>query len=266
MHHVKSVLQLVQSNESSIMNEPVNSSEGIETQRGLIGFFDVLGYRNIIENNQIKEAATAMKRILETLRQRQEMNVMIEKIIEQKYCAHVVFSDSILVYLSITDSRNQNTSVSMFTSYCANLITELLMDGFPVRGAISFGDYYIENRIGSISLAGKPIVEAYELSTCIDLAGCVVAPSAEAIFSDQRYFLEYCVPLKGRPKQRMMMMNQCVDSSEELVVSRQTMMEKFGAHNKRISIDVLSKINNTLEFLEASKRHTSELSRTSLKT
>ena len=164
------------------MSESVNLPDEIDPQRGFIGFFDLLGYKNIIENNQIKEAAFAIRRILETIRKRQEMNEEIETLLQEKYCGHVVFSDSILVYLSLANSRNQGTSAVMFTSYCANLITELLVDGFPVRGALAFGDYYIETRAGSICLAGKPIVEAYKLSACMDLAGCVVAPSAEACF------------------------------------------------------------------------------------
>src|SRR5437879_2340747 len=48
------------------MNKSANSSEEIKTQHGLIGFFDVLGYKNIIGNNKLKEAVLAVKKVLET--------------------------------------------------------------------------------------------------------------------------------------------------------------------------------------------------------
>jgi hypothetical protein len=237
------------------MNEPSNPSEEIDTHHGLIGFFDVLGYKNIIENNQIKECALAIKRILETIRIRQERIDMIGLLTAQKLCSHVLFSDSILVYSPLIGTDNKQIPVLMFTSYCANLVTELLVQGFPVRGALALGDYYVENHIGSICLAGKPIAEAHELSECLDLAGCVVAPSAETFFSDTHYFFAHPVPLKNRPAQKMMMLNQCADSSGGPELSRQFIMGRFGDHNKHIGIDVLPKINNTLEFLEACKRH-----------
>jgi hypothetical protein len=111
-----------------------------------------------------------------------------------------------------------------------------------------------------------PIVEAYELSNCVDLAGCVVAPSAETVLAGKQIldtttdrplsFIKYRVPLKGHQKQELFMLDHYAfdrHNKRHPEITRQTVVEKFVAHNKRISVDVLSKVNNTMEFLAASK-------------
>ena len=237
------------------MNESANASEEIKTQSGLIGFFDVLGFTNIVKNNEIKEAALVVKKILEKARRSQDANNIIEKLLPgHKFCEHVLFSDSIVVYSSFDSFRDEGTSTAMFSSFCAGLITELFWAGLPIRGALAAGDYYVENHVGSVCLAGKPIVEAYEISELLDFAGCVVAPSAEKLFRRALEFFEYSVPLKGCQKQKMLVLNNYVTHWHERELSRPIIMENFGAFNKRVGIEVLPKINNTLNFLEECKR------------
>ena len=240
------------------MNESENSLEGIDTQHGLVGFFDVLGYQKINENSQIKEAVLVVRRILETTRKSQKANDFVGTLVDQTFCEHVVFSDSILVYSSFKKSRDQATSAAMFASYCSGLITELFWAGLPVRGALALGDYYVENHMGSVCFAGRPIIEAHELADCLDLAACVVAPSAEEMFSTDPGFFEYLVPLKGQ-KQKMIMLNHYASSWAERELSREVMMKMFGAHNKHVGIEVLSKVNNTLEFLRECRSNAARL-------
>src|ERR1035437_4051562 len=80
------------------MNEPATSPEGIDTQKGLVGLFDVLGYSKINENNHIKEAALVVRKVLEASNTSQEANNFVGTLVDQTFCEHVVFSDSILVY------------------------------------------------------------------------------------------------------------------------------------------------------------------------
>jgi uncharacterized membrane-anchored protein len=54
----------------------------IATQRGLVGFFDVLGYKSILENNQVKEAVTVVSRILETTKKSQDANDYVGGLIQ----------------------------------------------------------------------------------------------------------------------------------------------------------------------------------------
>lgn len=240
------------------MNESEIAPEGLDTQHGLVGFFDVLGYRKLNENSQIKEAVLVIRGILESTRRSQKANDFVGTLVDQTFCEHVVFSDSILVYSSFNKSRDQATSAGMFASYCSGLITELFWAGLPVRGALALGDYFVENHMGSVCLAGRPIIEAYKLADCVDLAACVVAPSAEPMFTSGPGFFEYPVPLKGR-KEKMIMLNHYASSWAERELSREVMMKMFGAHNKHVDIEVLSKVNNTLEFLRECRSNAARL-------
>jgi hypothetical protein len=89
-------------------------------------------------------------------------------------------------------------------------------------------------------------------ATHLDTHGCVVAPSAEP-FLKQKCF-PYDVPIKGFQKQRLFALNALSYSDDSREISRQVVLDQFGAHNKRIGVEVLPKINNTIIFLEACKR------------
>jgi len=236
-------------------------SANADAQCGLIGFFDVLGYKSIIENNPIGEVISIVHTIQKTVDEHQ-------KYLDEwaDYCGHVLFSDSILVYAPFSEPRNEHKNTGLIAEFCAGLLNDLFWAGLPTRGAWAFGDFYIDLQPGKICLAGMPIIEAYELCNCIDLAGCVVAPSAETVLVGKQIldssseqplgFIKYLVPLKGQQKQKLFMLNHYTfdrHNNRHPEISRQTVFEKFGAHNKRISVGVLSKANNTLEFLEASK-------------
>jgi hypothetical protein len=243
------------------MNKPAGSSETASAQRGLIGFFDVLGYRSIIENNPIGEVIPIVKKIQDTLDEHQKhLNDWADS------CGHVMFSDSIVVYAPFSEAETRHKNAGFFAEFCAGLLNDLFWAGLPVRGAWAFGDFYIDLRLGKVCLAGMPIVEAYNLSNCVELAGCVLAPSAETFLSAIRFldtssessfgFIQYPVPLKGHGKQKLYILDHSAFdryNERHSEISRQIVIERFSGHNKRIGVEVLPKVNNTFEFLEASK-------------
>jgi hypothetical protein len=230
------------------MNEPANPSQHGGSQTGFIGFFDLLGYKEFIRNNQLKEVVQKVRDILLECQRSQKRNEAMEYLFDRDICEHVIFSDTILIYSNTTSEP----SATLFTSFCAILVNGLFWEGFPVRGALAAGEFFVESKQGSISLAGAPIVEAHEVEECLDFAGCVVAPSAEP-FLKQKCF-PYDVPIKGFQKQRLFALNALSYSDDDREISRQIVLDKFGAHNKRIGVEVLPKINNTIIFLEACKR------------
>jgi len=79
-----------------------------EAQCGLIGFFDVLGYKSLIENNQIGKVMSVVKKIQATLDEHQKyLTEWAEG------CGHVMFSDSILVYAPFSgpETEHKNTGL-----------------------------------------------------------------------------------------------------------------------------------------------------------
>jgi hypothetical protein len=231
------------------MNEPENSGQQVGSHTGFIGFFDLLGYKEFVRNNQVKEVVQKVGDILLECQRSQEQNEKLECLFDEDICEHVIFSDTILIYSNTTSQA----SATLFTCFCASLVNGLFWEGFPVRGALAAGEFYVGPKPGSISLAGVPIVEAHEVEECVDFAGCVLAPSAEP-FLNQKCF-PYDVPMKKRfQKQRLFALNALSYSDDDREISRQVVLDKFGAHNKRVGVEVVPKITNTIAFLEACKR------------
>jgi hypothetical protein len=230
--------------------------ESLKCSYGLVAFLDILGYRQIIANNGIKEAALIVRRVLKKVTDFEttasEVNRQLAFSPETRYLA---FSDSILVYTNYSqDEKNRRTQAALFAAGCAGLCIELFTEGLPVRGAIASGEFFVE----AACFAGKAIVEAYEFANALELSCCVIVPTAEAEFvgvSDPlKLLFPHSVPMKGNQKQKLYTLNLCfsllVKGSED---PRQFTIEQFSRHSKNINPDVIAKLNNTIHFLEKAR-------------
>jgi hypothetical protein len=232
------------------------AEEQLKSSYGFVAFFDILGYKQIIANNEIREAASIIKSALKKVAEFQKAADVVEK--KFKYSpptSYLAFSDSILVYTNYSeDIISPKAQAGLFAAGCAGLCGELLEAGLPARGAIAKGEFFIEQT----SFAGKAIVEAYEFANAMEMAGCVIVPTAEAEFngtSDPLNLLfPYSVPLKGNQKQKLLTLNLCFGllvKDEE--VPREFVIKQFSRHNKNINSEVVGKLNNTIDFLEQAK-------------
>lgn len=246
-------------------------------RRGLVGFLDLLGYKSVAESNSIGELVAIIRRIQETIRQSLEKRNATEQFLPSvvprletvSAINHVVFSDSVVVYTELPEpDRERHLQVAMFNEFCCGLVSGLFWAGLPVRGAWAFGDFFVEydKTTHGVYLAGAPIIEAFEMSNCIDLSACVIAPSAEKVLADMKIlessseptigYTRHRVPLKGNQKQEMFLLDHHRNDLHyhpDHKITRQILMQKFGDHNKRITPEVLAKINNTFTFLESSR-------------
>jgi hypothetical protein len=170
------------------VSQPATTSADANTQEGLIAFFDILGYKSIIQNNSLLETINVIKQIEGAIQQAAEKLKATEEFLQAPICRYVLFSDSILVYtVSSTPDLQTLPGVNwthmipaVSTEFSADLINRLLFIGLPVRGALAYGGFYVDDQShGRIAFAGKPIIEAYEYSNSIDMSGCILAPSAE---------------------------------------------------------------------------------------
>lgn len=232
------------------------AEEPLKSSYGLVAFFDILGYRQIIANNEIKEAASIIKRVLKKVTDFQNAADVVEK--ELKFSPatkYLAFSDSILVYTNYSENEaSQKNQAGLFIAGCAGLCGDLFEEGLPARGAIAKGEFFIEQT----SFAGKAIVEAYEFANAMEFSGCVIVPTAETEFagiSDPLNLLfSYPVPLKGNQKQNLLTLNLCfgllVKDSDD---SRQFTIKQFSRHNKNIGPEVIGKVNNTVHFFEQAR-------------
>jgi hypothetical protein len=243
----------------------------IKQKYGLIGFFDILGYTNIIENNEIEKVAEivgeklvkipglAQTKILEPVKDKQQSQwkVLAEKV------SWLAFSDIILLTMPLDrDSAKPELEWFVFLLFCEALNRTMFDEGLPLRGAISIGPFYIHERC----FAGKPIIDCYKLANQTDWTGCVLHPDAKVGFAAardkvsnengkklfSRIFVDYLVPMTHGEPMRMSALNWAFGNLRFNSIGsdvRGATVNSFQRHNKDVPPSVYSKINNTEMFL-----------------
>lgn len=238
---------------------------------GLVGFFDILGYQNFLEENEPEIAAEKISEFIKYLKDfqsetfvsffkkdqhQEEIKPVIEKIV------YLIISDTILLTLE-TDKTNQEAYGRyqlIFLMYCSRLFKELFVYGLPPRGAIEYGEYIlVENQM----FAGRPIVKAYQSAMDLDLSACHVSDSVGVLPSKMknRLYTNYDTPLRtGEEKKLVLLMpfNLRDNEYDKFVLTKITDLEQFiinsfSAHNKKINKEVQGKILNTEFFLRYCK-------------
>ncbi|MFZ3069699.1 MAG: hypothetical protein WA110_01055 [Anaerolineaceae bacterium] len=255
-------------------------------ETGFVGFFDILGYTQIILNNNIHKTAQFVsdtlvnipRDIIENMRmpkpdqpgedfllsgEKDEWRSRLDTI------KWIIFSDSILVSMPFDPDLGMEDLLqhyAVFATVCATLLNRTFLAGFPIRGAISVGEFFIEERC----FAGRPIINAYHLAQELEFSGCVLDDEANSLISnirkdvirsgninllnmlDQTTIL-YLVPMKNHGDERHRSINWVsleapgltpLDGSIRDVVTRAFLM-----HNKIALPSVQSKINNTEMFV-----------------
>ncbi|MCJ7696164.1 MAG: hypothetical protein MUO40_12185 [Anaerolineaceae bacterium] len=256
----------------------------IKPQTGFIAFFDILGYKQIIMNNDIHKTAQLVSdtlinipaSIIDNVINAEKDEKGISPFSNQDTWASVlskidwlIFSDSILVSLPF-DPQSSTTDLlqyyAAFVTVCATLMNKTFSAGFPLRGSISVGEFFIEERC----FAGKPIINAYRTAQELELSGCILDEDANSFISqlrkqvvqkgltnrlkmlDQTTIL-YFVPKKDDQHDRHRMINWValalagfpnVDGN-----IRDYVTSSFLLHNKIALPSVQVKINNTEMFV-----------------
>lgn len=156
---------------------------------GYFGFFDILGYKDLILKNDLE---TVVEVYNETLSDLAEKSILIEgkhdyaKISDQHPVRYFVFSDTIILYQDSSlsfptmeikgHSLLEVESLKIFMETVCYLLRLSFDRGIPIRGAISYGKYYAtENGC----FLGKPIVDAYNMEKSQMWSGAVICESVQ---------------------------------------------------------------------------------------
>ncbi|MHA2032708.1 MAG: hypothetical protein ACW99Q_25340, partial [Candidatus Kariarchaeaceae archaeon] len=174
---------------------------------GLIGFFDILGYQQMLLNNEVERTShlivdvianippEVVKNLLgdhslieeEGLKTRQYLDKFWTDIITEEI-GWLLFSDSILVSLPLDLSEDRffyGVRFFAFLHVCAFLTRQMFDKGLPLRGALSYGDFFIQDTY----FAGQPIIESYQASESLELSGCVLTKSFENILNELENYI-----------------------------------------------------------------------------
>ena len=242
---------------------------------GLIGFFDILGYQNLLENNLVSEL---VEEILETINTMPEEVIKI--FIEEREGAserqilgkemglalkHLVFSDTIVFTLAYPgpDESNKewNRLARKFMSINSSSLTaRMFRSGLPTRGVLHEGDFVTKG----MCIAGKGMVEAYQLCESLNLSGIVCTQflgnkiiedqTIKKINNDSFYNFTYLTPKKDGSEIKLLHGNwvqflgidallECQNDVESFV------LKSFWAHQKDCATSVDIKVRNTTKVV-----------------
>ena len=243
----------------------------MNTHNGLIGFFDILGYQNLLEKNEPEDIAQSVLPFLTNINATVssglkdyvnkspvmgESKDFFNKIVDS--FEWLIFSDTILLTLNIDNESKKYSEYYWiaFMNACVTLQANMFRAGLPVRGVINYGKYYFKDTC----FAGRTIIEAYQLSSQLEIAACVFADNAQKELVNQQKSLEkkeqsifgvwvhnYLIPTKNGESHFPVLAAHVYNHKDDNI--RKQVLSSFWGHNKDIPLSVQKKISNTEQWL-----------------
>jgi hypothetical protein len=224
------------------------------TENRFVAFFDILGFKDLVENNthlNVLDKLYSLKKTLSHIEDPTNNKGLAEKEMDKDQTKVITFSDSIIVF-SKSDKYNDALKV-IYDAY--NIVRDSVEKGIPIKGSIAYGQITVD--FNKSLFFGKPIIDAYLLHEELQMITAIFHHSFEVKI--QEYideligcvFSDYKANLKsGRVTHAVMHPYDgaaIVKHIEEL-----TKIYKFVSGRSRLYID------NTIEFLKSKVQETTK--------
>ncbi|MDP8239849.1 MAG: hypothetical protein P9X24_12230 [Candidatus Hatepunaea meridiana] len=215
---------------------------------GAVTFLDVLGWKGILHRE--KDPIQMLGQLNEDLQTKADkLDKGLRRITDEHTALNtqvIGISDSIAIFTESGISEKQ-TALELHGELCAYIIPLSIQRGIPMRGAVVFGDYIIDE--GRNIFVGNAVDEAANWYEWADWIGVFMSPSAAFGFdvTESKVWINYRPPFKDNLKWE----TPCVDwfaNSEFKSSEDGKLREAFGAM-RPIFPENIEKLNNTLEFV-----------------
>ncbi len=218
----------------------------IQGKRAVV-FFDILGFKNMITNSSLSSLAEKYEKIVSNTEG--EASIDDSGVITRKQVCHrFIFSDSIFL---IAEEDSVDSFIDL-VSYSWRMMQFFIAAGFPLRGAITYGDLYA-NFEKNIFL-GKAISDAAVLEGKQNWIGAIADDSAvdryaEAFEGDT---VQAAVMNSLLPKYLAVPFKDGTERSYRVINWRQNMISEDGIKalfkNEPFDANAQIKIDNVLRF------------------
>ena len=150
-----------------------------------VAFIDILGFKSIVETSTADELGLRFTNVigksLSSLNRKlgdfpDEPTLFPNFTRDQSYCINFAFSDSIIL-VSKDESEESCLALLIFALRVSQI---LIGNRFPVRGAITYGDMYVD--LARSLFLGKAMTSAYELEQRQNWIGLVIDDSIPETF------------------------------------------------------------------------------------
>lgn len=181
---------------------PSEEPETPETRRYLLAAFDVLGFSALLKTRGLDQITSLYARLIDEAVTKEAMRsfsiIQVSKTQRGSIWGvlpvrHAHFSDTILLWVPLVQHF-----IAPFLARCADMVSEALQMGLPLRGAITAGRAVMHARTGTY--IGEPLVEAARLEQAqnwlgVSLGLSMLAHDISREF-DPNLVVTYRVPLK----------------------------------------------------------------------
>lgn len=235
-----------------------------------IAFLDILGYKDIIENNSTNYISELLSKSIDLS---YEMSIDIWNKLPLEYkeakddIQYTIISDSIIIW-----SKNDSLiDLFLFLITSRSIFFSFLINGMPLRGGITIGEIEVLNKkIGKDNFSniffGVGLTNAYKIENSQNWSGCIVDKKCFKIlddlenadniklkdFMDLNLITSYNVPMKNDTKVESFVLNWPYITGNEIdihLIDGKWLFSIFSAHNKNIIKDEgRNKLFNTVEF------------------
>jgi len=243
-------------------------------QTGIFGLFDILGFKTFCENSDLDKSRKVLEWLdsLDVIFKAQLLNMFQQPVGEFEALSFLnefrwlIFSDTIFFALPFRDepdSEAERSKLFFFIIVSAIMNRRMFEMGFPLRGIIHTGEFVVTKKCFS----GKPIVDAFERNSNMEIAACVFSPEATAYITNDipisdklgpflpGLMSEFPIPHQRGPAEKLHALNWLslfypgkinpnLENVHDFVTSR------FQDHGKQIKSDAVQrKLKNTQELL-----------------
>lgn len=137
-----------------------------------VSYFDILGFGKKCNNSPAMEVFAQLAKCRKALEQRFKK----QRKADWSKFEFVHFSDSFVIYNQSDNSEQDRPTFGGIEQVSHFFVQELILGGIPVRGAMSWGDFYADKERNIFF--GKALVEAHDVAECCNWLGFVICPSA----------------------------------------------------------------------------------------
>ena len=242
---------------------------------GYILYCDILGYRSILENNDVDDSAKIIIEHIEKIDEeiKHDLKVAygfddntrnIGKCFLDKRIESINISDSIVVFFDMSNSFDNDREYHTINSlvmleYIKSFFRKMIEKGLPLRGCLNCGEFFYHNSM----FASKIIPETVSQSEKLDFSGIMVTKncvetikrnSKNVVFKNQLFsysLFKALVKIKPYSVEERILINWINDltwkkekiTSEKLDFLLETSMK---SHNRSFSAQALNKLENTI--------------------
>jgi hypothetical protein len=169
----------------------IDTQPRIPKIKSFIALFDILGFKDLIRNDQLDDVYRVFLRLKDVKNNAKEMVGHLEALLETRVVTVLNYSDSFLMYtLDINDIKQDriDNAFHAILAACDSLFVAANENRLPIRGSITVGDIIICDDL----VIGKPIVDAYEMEQKQEWIGCWVSRNALDLLNSKRGQIYFC--------------------------------------------------------------------------